>query len=281
MNAGIICDLSFDRHIGLKNYYFAIKNIFGNVKLINNYNDLYGIDILFIGNEHFFPHRKVWENETFIKYCNNLDIKVIVFSVEKIFNSKFPHNEDIQKSVKKFENLYQFAFDIEDLEILNCKLIRGCMSKEFLTYEKYEQKIDKCIFLGSTDCSSYYDRKQIIKEVEKYVEVIYPDKKLSWNEYFKELSKYRFVLSPLGNANGLNLRFYEILLANSIPIQQIKNNTFKYYDLEKDFDDCIFFEKPEQLSEKINNMTLQKSFNNIYLEDYIKQLLISEKIFKD
>ena len=68
------------------------------------------------------------------------------------------------------------------------------------------------------------------------------------------------------------------MLVNSIPIQQIKANTLKHYDIENKFEDCIFFENASEIYEKMRNITLEKSYNNIFLEDQIKNILILDKI---
>lgn len=281
MNVGIICDLVFDKHIGIKNYFYAIKNIFNNIKIINNLHDLENIDMLFIGNEHFLPHRNVWENELFQKMCNYNNIKVVVFSCERIYNSSFLHNVKIQENLKKFDNLYQYCIDADDIEILNCKPMKSCISKEFKNIILSEEKQNKCAFLGNVDCFSYNNRKKLLEDVGKHVEIVFPQKKEKWCDYIHELSKYRFIISPLGNANSFNLKFYEILLAKSIPIQQVKNNTLKYYQEESMFRDCIYFEDVDEIKNKINNCTLQNSTNSIWLEDYIVSLLRNDLLLKD
>ena len=281
MKVGIVCDLSFNIHIGIKNYFYAIKNIFNDVKLVNSVFDLDDIEILFIGNEHFVPHRKIWENVLFQKKCNLNNIKVVIFSCEKIHNSYFKHNIEIQERLNLFENLTQYAIDAEDISILNTKLLRGCLSKNFINIEKNENKLDKCAFLGNVDCVSYSERKETIKQLENDIEIVFPKKQENWEDYIKELSNYRFVFSPLGNANALNLKFYEILLAGSIPIQQVRDNTLSYYSIEKQFNDCIFFEKVDEIKEKINMCQFEKSKNNIWLEDQILSFLLEDKIIKD
>lgn len=278
MNAGIVCDLTFNSHIGINMYYHAIQSLFNDVKLVNSASELNNIDILFIGNEHFYPHRVIWEQDDFQKICNKKDIKVVVFSAERIFNSFFQHNEQIQNKLLKFNNLFQFNYDVDDLEILKTKLFRPCISKNYHFNNSFTDKINKCIFLGNIDCLSYKNRINIIEQTKKVMEVIMLPKTNNWIDYIQEISKYKYVLSPLGNANGLNLRFYEILLVNSIPIQQVKHNTLKYYDTESKFKDCIFFQNELEIANKINNFEFNSSNNNIFLEDHIKTLLQSEKI---
>ena len=183
MKTGIICDLSFNKHIGINMYYYALKNIFFDIKLVNNINDLNDIEILFIGNEHFLPHRNVWDNALFQKFCNACNIKVVVFSGERIFNSAFEHNTQIQLNLEKFENLYQYPYDVDDLEILKTNLFRPCISKKYLQSKLNVQKIDKCVFLGSLDNDSYADRIKTLKQIEKTIELVIPNRKNTWEEY--------------------------------------------------------------------------------------------------
>lgn len=278
MNVGIICDLTFEKHIGINNYFYAINNIFENVKLVNDTNDLDDIDILFIGNEHFQPHRKIWQSQLFQKKCNLNNIKIVIFSCERIFNSSFSHNVEIQKSLQQFDNLYQYAIDVDDVEILGCNLLQASISKKYSDVITHQDKENKCAFLGRTDCFSYGERKDLINNINKDIEIVFLKKQEKWVDYIKELSKYRFVLSPLGNANSLNLKFYEILLAKSIPIQQIRNNTLLHYKEESKFDDCVFFENVCEIKNKIINCTLQTSINMVYLESHITKLLKKDKI---
>jgi hypothetical protein len=89
----------------------------------------------------------------------------------------------------------------------------------------------------------------------------------------KTIAGYRFVLSPIGNGNFFTMRFYETLAVGSIPVHQIRNNTLQYYDLEAKFDDCIYFEEPLELKEKIYNFTPLVSHNKLWMEDNVEMLL--------
>ena len=46
MKVGIVCDLTFNTHIGIINYFYAIKNIFNDVKLVNSVFDLDDIELI-------------------------------------------------------------------------------------------------------------------------------------------------------------------------------------------------------------------------------------------
>ena len=86
---------------------------------------------------------------------------MVVFSCERIYNSSFEHNVDVQKKLQLFEHLIQYNIDVDDLKILNNKFTRGCISKHFMNIDKIEQKINKCAFLGNVNCSSYKNRINI------------------------------------------------------------------------------------------------------------------------
>jgi len=277
MKAGIICDFSFKRHICFKNYYYALKKYFPQIKVVQNFLDVKDLDILFIGNEHFGPHKEVWMDENFIKFCNKHEVKVVSFSAEKIFNSYFKHNENIQANLEKFKFLYQYPCDVEDCKILNRPLLRSCISRHY-ERDVVQNKEDKCLFIGSTSCFSYQERRNLLEKIKSMYEVDIMENIEEWSDYIKMIGKYRFVLSPLGNALCFNLRFYEILTAKSIPVQQVKAGMMDLYTRESEFEDCIFFENAEECVEKMLNSTIQNSYNNIWLEDHIRDLLLNDNI---
>ena len=145
--------------------------------------------------------------------------------------------------------------------------------------EKGSIKKDKIVFIGSTKCThnSYDERIETINKITKLIDIdIIPPTISTWEEYMKILSSYKYILSPLGNANALVTRFYEALLIRSIPIQQVKDDTLTYYDIEASFKDVIYFKEPEEISDKIRNFTLERSFSELWLEDYFKIILTEE-----
>lgn len=278
MNAGIICDLSFTRHVCFKNYYYALKNYFPNLKVVSNFLEVKKLDILFIGNEHFGPHKDIWSDNSFIHACNSNKVDVFVFSAEKIFNSSFEHNERIQNKLEKFNRLYQYPCDVEDAKILNRPILRSCMSKYYMKDIGSTEKNDKCVFIGNVDCPSYAGRRDMLSKIKELYPIDFVSGIESWKDYFETISKYRFVLSPLGNALAFNLRFYEILTAKSIPVQQVQGDMLNYYNIESNFEDCIFFSTAEECVEKIVKSEQKVSHNNIWLEDHIRDLLSHDKI---
>ena len=272
MKAGIICDLQYSRHILFKNYFYAIRSLYEEVQLVNLSEDLEGIEILFIGDDHYYIHKMILTQPRFIEKCNSDNIKVVIFTTEKIFNSAFAWNEDNYKILQGIKNLQHFTSDVDDCIKLGTVLNRMLISKHFK--QLYTQKKDKVAFIGSTGCDSYKERREIIKSLKILIpiDIISPTID-SWEKYITTLSQYRFVLSPAGNNNAFTLRFYEILLAGSIPIQQVKDNTLKYYDIEAGFDDCIYFQDVNEVPGKIDNCTMKYSHNQIWLEDYLKNIL--------
>jgi hypothetical protein len=282
INVGIICDIEYTRSIFLSSYYYAIKNIFNNVKLIYNINDLENIELLFIGNDHFWPHRQIWENDNFINHCNLRDIKVFVFTTERIITPHHPWNIDIQKNIEKFKNLYQYVIDVEDSNKLNKKIMRGMISK---VYEdkppKITNKLNKCLFYGNIYKNTYTDRNDIISKINNIIQIdVIESNNSSWEEYINILSQYKYILSPLSLSNSFTFRFYEILLVGSIPIHQVLDNTLNYYPNESKYDDVIYFKNVDELSDKISNFKLENSYNKPWLEDFLLDILKENNIYE-
>lgn len=276
-NVGMICDLSFARHRQFRNYFHAIASLYGTPRIVTTVDGLEKLDILFIGDDHFYSHKPILIQPGFVEKCNDDKIEVVLLSSEKMFGTKFPWNEDNYFFIQKIQKLHHFAYDVDDCKKLNLKLHRLCMSQYYRSWGEETNKKDKVIFIGSTKCThdSYDDRIKMLNQVTKLIEVdIIPPTIPTWEEYMKVLSGYRFVLSPLGNANALATRFYETLLVRSIPIQQVKEDTLTYYDREVDFQDVIYFKDPQEIPEKIKDFTLQSSYSELWLEDYLKELLM-------
>ena len=279
---GIICDLEYTRHPCFRNYYHAIVSIYGLSRIVKTPIDLDGLDILFIGDDHWFNHKTIWQQPEFIDKCNTDKIKIVVFTTEKILNSHFPWNTENLEFLRKFNEVYHYTIDVDDCIELGTKLNRIRMSKRYKDYiEIPDKKIDKVVFIGNIDCacSSYEGRIKTLEEIKGLMPLyIIPPTMETWEEYMATIAKYRFVLSPLGNGNLFPMRFYEILLIKSIPIQQVKENTLQYYDTEAGLKDCIYFQEASELPEKIKNFTSDRSNTELWLEDYIEGLLKEENL---
>ena len=270
---GIICDLSFTRHYSFITYYYTVRNLYGEPKLIKSTGDL-DIDTLFMGDDHWELHRDVWEKPGFIEECNKKNIKVIVFTNERMLNSFFPWNEDIYKNLKRFNNLYHFACDADDMQLTGLPVNRMTLSRSLYNENwRKKEKLNQIVFSGHTDCviGSYDKRKELIGAAKRTLglKVLEPVKR--WEDYMEELSKYRFVFCPLGNGYFLTLKFYEALMVGSIPVHQVIDNTLDYYPVERELDDCIFFKDLQEL--KLEKFNLKSSHNLIFQEDIISEQL--------
>ena len=279
---GIICDLNYIRHHLFMSYYYAVENLFNTPKVVNNIDDLRGIELLFVGDPHHKPHKNVLEGEDFVAYCNINDIKIVVWTNEKILDSYFPWNVDNLKFLERFSHLYHYVSDVDDCIKLGLKIHRQSLSLHFKNIIPTEiSKKNKIVFIGAVNCpmNSYNDRKILLNEVQKIMEIDIIDSNVQkWEDYLRIIAGYRFVLSPLGNGNFFPMRFYEALAIKSIPLHQVKGNTLKWYDIERDFSDCIFFKEPLELKDKLNSFSLKKSHNMIWMEDGIKKLLIEDHL---
>lgn len=276
--AGIIADLDYSKHISFKNYYHAIKNLYNGVVVVKTIDDIDNINILFIGDDHYGKHRNIFMQEGFPDKCNKNDIRVVVFTTERTFNTVYPWNEGNYHELRnKFKNLTQYMTDVDDCIKTGAKLNRTLPSVFFKDPVKtVEDKIDKIVFIGTTegynDC--YKNRRTLLSEIVKTrtIDIITTPIPL-WEDYMRKLSQYRFVLAPKGNCNAFSLRLYDALLVHSIPIQQIEANTLDYFDTEASFDDCIFFETIDEMEDKIKNCNFVRSHNEFWMEDYLRKLL--------
>jgi len=293
MKVGLVCNLQHfgdesnkftnGYAIGIPNFYYGINNIFENVKIVNSYRDLNHLDCVFIGNEHFRPHLNIWCNDLFIDKCNNDNIKVIFWAGEQIHSPFYPHNLQIQKQVERFNNLYQRVLDVNDANILNKKIGGIPFSKEyeFLRGVKKNKK-NRMVFIGTTHLPEYQRRFDTLDNLKKIYDFDHfePNFK-TYTEYNEILSNYRFVLCPHStNLNGFVGRFYDSLLANSIPVQQVYEDTLDFYPLEKSYKDAIFFQNVEEIGDKIKKCDLEESYNFPYFEDLLVNFFETEMEIK-
>jgi hypothetical protein len=246
------------------------------------------IDILFVGDDHNYYHKAIFQQPGLVEKCNADKINVVVLTSEKVCGTIFPQNEDNYNYLQRFDHLYHYTCDVGDCKKLGTKLHRICMSRQFQnTYT--QNKVDKMIFIGSAIEYYYQNRIVLLDQISKIIPidiVINPlsntganISKFTWDAYMNMISQYRFVLSPLGLGDYLTLRFYEILLAGSIPVQQVGEDTLKYYDIEAGFDDCIFFRDINEIPDKINKCTLGNSYNKIWLENYLGKILREDGLY--
>jgi hypothetical protein len=281
---GIICDINYSRHHLFKSYYRAIQNLYGEVQIVNHVDDLKGINLLFICDDHYSVHKAIWQNIMFIGYCNINKIKVVTLTNEKILNSYFPWNEEGLKMLNKFKYLYHYGMDVEDCQQLKLRLNRIPPSIYFEdSFPVNKDKKDKMVFIGSLSCpkNSYNERKELIRELKKDIDInVYENNIPTWNEYLKIISAYRFILSPIGNGNMITTRFYEVLDVESIPVHQVRENTLKYYDIEANYDDCIFFKDIPELRMRVDACKFNRSYNKIWMEECLQINLTMDFLYE-
>ena len=276
---GIIVSLDMDKHWLFKNYYYAIKNVFPNqnIKQVNSIDDLQNIKLLFICDEHYYYNKVIWMNAQFIHYCNQNGIKVVIFNNEKIYNSQYPWNEEIQRNVLQFNNRLQFVYDVDDSEILGSPINKTYMSKTF--YESYNfstiNKKDKCIFIGNINSHSYENRLAFLNEIKGKIDIdiIESDENRTMDEYLNLISSYKFVLCPFGNGNFVPMRYYETLFVKSLPLQQSNNKINNFFNTEISNKRCLFFETIDELIENkpyFDNL----EFSGYYMEDFIIETVL-------
>ena len=269
---GIVCDMDYSWCFNLKQYYHVIKSLYGSLKIVSGCDDLDDIDLLFIGDDHTVSHKKVITQKGFVEKCNEKDIRVVVFTSERIFDSFFPWNVDNYNFIKRFDNLYHYTADVDDCKKLGTKLHRLTFSKYYKDFIEPKEKKDAVVFIGHVNTNCYQERMGVINKIKEFMPVdIIPPTMNKWETYLNALAGYRFVLSPIGNGNIFTFRFYEALLVHSIPIHQVRENTLEYYDIESKFTDCIYFKKPEELRDM--NCLVNQSSSEIWSEDYLEQVL--------
>jgi hypothetical protein len=277
MKVGLISDINFTKHMQFQNYYYALLDIYGEIRLVDCICDLDGLNVLFIGGAFHGPHMDVYQSEGFIEECNKLNITVVLISVEKIMSNNHPTHIDLYNQIAKANKFVHYTYDVDDCKTFGTKLFRVLMSKHFKDeiIVDTDNKANEIVFIGL----QYQWRRPVIDYVRNHFGLtIYNSCFPTWKEYMRILSRYRFVLSPLGNANAFVAKFYEILLVKSIPIQQVKIDTLQYYDKEAGFSDCIYFEDLEELPEKIKLFTQTYSQSELWLEDDLKRLLTEDNL---
>jgi hypothetical protein len=259
-------------HSLFNNFKLALENIFGkiNFKEIKNIEDLNEISHLFIVDEHYEPNSRVWANDKFINTLNNKKIKTIVFNFEPIKNSFYPYARVLQAKLLEIKHLVQLIQDVNDFEIFESPFLnKQLLSKNTVLVEPSENKSDKVLFIGQCRGDQYLKRRQTIQEVSKYfeIELIITDRVFTYSEFLKKLASFKYVLNPLGIGDFLNLRYFEILKLNSIPIQQSTQKMLEHYEeLNKNY--SINFIASEELKElKLDNFKQNKE--SLYLEDYL------------
>ena len=90
---------------------------------------------------------------------------------------------------------------------------------------------------------------------------------------FNTISKYKYILSPLGNGNFVPMRYYESLFVKSIPLQQSTDNIISKFGNEITNNRGIFF---KDINDLIKNLDNHKTHNNeeYFMEDFINDEIL-------
>jgi hypothetical protein len=272
---GIISQDNIDQvgHSLFNNFRLALTNyLHTNFKDVLSVEDLSDIQVLFIIDEHYIPHKNIWLNDTFIDCINSRNIKTIIFNFEKIFNSQFPWNEAIQQGVEKIKNRIQLVSDIKDAERLNTNIInKQLLSKDTILPSIKLDKEDTIVFIGQIN-EYYPTRGSILNEIKNShsnVNIIKTDRKYTYEEFINIVNSSKFILNPLGTGEFINLRFYEALKLGCIVIQQYTDDMLGWYE-ELNNKNVLLFKDINDF----NNLNFEVEYveNNEYLEDYFAKI---------
>jgi len=260
-------------HSLFNNFRLALKNYLQQPLIdISSIINLNNINTLIIVDEHYIPHKQIWQNDSFINAINEKNIKVIIFNFEKIYNSQFPWNIEIQNFVERIKNRVQYVSDIRDAEILKIPFInKQLLSKSTHLADVIENKSDDIIFIGQIN--EYYPARAALlhdlQAVNSKIKIIKTDRKYSYTEFINILNKTKYILNPLGTGEFINLRFYEALNLGCTVIQQYTDEMEKWYP-ELNQSNVIKFKTVDDF--KSLNFSSAATSKQKFLEDYFSEI---------
>jgi hypothetical protein len=260
-------------HSLFNNFRLALKNYLQQPLVeVSSIMDLININTLIIVDEHYIPHKQIWQNKSFINAVNEKNIKVIIFNFEKIYNSQFSWNIEIQNFVERIKNRVQYVSDIKDAEILRIPFInKQFLSKSTHLADVIENKSDDIIFIGQIN-EYYPTRAALLHElqaVNSKIKIIKTDRKYSYEEFINILNKAKYILNPLGTGEFINLRFYEALNLGCIVIQQYTDEMEKWYP-ELNQSNVLKFKTVDDF--KTLDFNKPTPHKELFLEDYFEEI---------
>lgn len=231
-------------------------------------------DIVFVNSElievYFKVQHKFIKNQYILITHNsdrNVDEKVLNFLDEKIIHW-FSQN-----LIAKSNN----SVSIIPIGLENRRWLKFGKKKWFRKIKKNNK--EKNILLSFNIYNNFKERNETF-QILKDLEIVNCLKFNSPGEYFKNLSKYKFVICPEGNGSDTH-RLWESLIFNTIPI--VKNSDFTY-NLQSLNVPCLYVDdwnEVGKLSDKnLQNIYTELSSKNkdfIYL-DYWRKVFINKKI---
>lgn len=263
----------------------GLKNTFPNDEIIHieSYNDLVNsnIEVLFVINDHH--NSGIYTDQAFINHLNEKNIKVILFNYEKIFNSFFHWNMDIQKKIETIKNRLQLVADVNDAELLNtipCKQFLSKSTDLSAAPIPWEQKQDKILFLGCIYNEQYQARLNKVnalaqnKNLKYPVETVVTNNKLSYSDFISKLNSYKYIFNPFGTGTFVNIRHYEARRLGCIVIQEVTDKLMKYYpELQQT---CLTFRHVDEVPDLLNTPFINTP--EISIEDYFEKINLKSYI---
>ena len=231
------------------------KNIYTKKIVTTNQNQNRTLTPIITNSSHNINNKP--KNKKYIKFKSNIDhIKKPSLNYKKDeHNKENNHNKKtlIKKKPKKFSNIY--------INALYLALISG--------YFTINQKIN--IILNNKEIYNSINRKDLIKELLKNIEIEYNNKKNILNKYEKDILSQKFIPNAV-ISNGLNF-----LTKNESEILISKNQTNQILNIFK----IILYFLGEDFSDIEDNNLLKYFFNNIYKKynvSSIKELILKQLI---
>lgn len=314
MKVGLICDGNYKGLTIFDSFRYAITSLYPDIVDVSTQEDLKGLNMVIIGHPNHGPNLQICARTGFVEKCNELGITLVVFFSEKIrkdlgiiehtytrggngdwaFSYFKELNPVLYKNIvsdedqklrlfhhlRKAEKCFMYAYDVDDCKEFGLTLFRVALSKKFKYLGEvvpFSERIKGVVYRGS----HYPTRIPILKimNINKVITFYWAKEYYkSWYGFMEGMGQYQFMLSPLGNANGLVARFYEALTLKSIIIQQVKPNTLAYYDKEAQFKNCIFFRHAEEIPGLIKNYVIPEERGEIWLEDVLQEILIKDNL---
>jgi hypothetical protein len=263
-------------HSLFNNFRLALKNYLHQPLVdVSSIVDLININTLIIVDEHYTPHKQIWQNDSFINTINEKNIKVIIFNFEKIYNSQFPWNIEIQNFVEKIKNRVQYVSDTKDADILKVSFInKQLLSKSTQLANVVENKSDDILFIGQVN-EYYPTRNALLNElqaVNNKIKIIKTERKYSYTEFINILNQTKYILNPLGTGEFINLRFYEALNLGCTVIQQYTDEMEKWYP-ELNQSNVLKFKTVDDF--KTLDFNKPTPHKELFLEDYFEEINFS------
>lgn len=295
MNFAIYDDsLNLSAHVLFTSYFYSLQNILKTkneeIKKLTDINEVNTGDRIFVIDDHYHPNAVIYMNPHLIAHCNKYNICVIFFTTEKMLSPFWDHTNTIQKQ-SLFNNTKHYYGDALDIEKFKCD--------SFIVKQKYSQvyeplrqklinkpKLNEIVFIGQLewiDTKPWYSRrKEILKfateQCDIKINLIKSDSKRTYLEYLNILSNYKYIINPLGIGDFFNIRYYDTLFVNSIPIQQYTPAMKRYYN-EIDKSNGLFFTDINDLSNIFKTLKdISITCNHTWLEEYMIETNFTDKI---